>query len=259
MRFNPPPNWPPPPNGWTPPPGWNPDPTWGPAPAGWPLWVSDEPHHGVGFSSSAFGRAPAPQYYPATGPHSVSYAQTTPRVDNSFAWTLAFVPLIFILLDVVLLQAGVSPSTGLALLLPVAINTGLAAADSVRLKSLGYRVSTVLAVFILPAYLIERSRKLGGLWAIPIIWFVTFLMYLASSTLVAGLGGVELDEKLVETGIEDWARGLGASRVDVDCPSSLIIPVDGSFECSVTEPAGTYTVQVTVTNEQGYVEWVTVP
>lgn len=224
--------------------------------------MSDEPRHGVGFPSDAFGRAPAAYYSaarPATGPHFVSYAQTTPRVDNSFAWTLAFAPLIFVLLDVILLQAGVSPSTGFAWLIPLAINAGLAAADSVRLKSLGCRVSTARAVVITPAYLIERSWKLGGPWAIPIIWFVTFLMYLASSSLVAGLGGVELDENLVETAIEDWARDLGSTRVDVDCPSNLIIPVDGSFNCSVTQSAGTYTVQVTVTNEQGYIEWAPLP
>lgn len=266
MRFNPPPNWPRPPQGWSPPPGWAPDPAWGPVPAGWPLWLAENgaetaaprfSHHGP-TPGAGPGRSNGPMLTDTPEP-GVGSANAGRKVDNTFAWTLALAPLVFILLDVVLLQAGVSPTTGWALVLPLAINIALAVADSLRLKALGYRVSTVLAAVFVPAYLIDRSRKIGGFWAIPIVWFVAALMYLASSSVVANVGGIELDEGLVEAGIEDWARDNGAAQVIADCPKGLILPVGGSFECSVTELSGTYTVLVEVVNEQGYVEWSVQP
>jgi hypothetical protein len=168
---------------------------------------------------------------------------------------LALAPLVFILLEVVLLQAGLSPTTGWTLVLPLAINVALAVQTVCGSRRWVTGCRRFLRPYSLPAYLIDRSRKIGGFWAIPIVWFVAALMYLASSSAVAYAGGVELDEALVEAGIEDWARKNGAAQVAADCPSGLILPVGESFECSVTELSGAYTALVEVVNEQGYVEW----
>lgn len=266
-RFNPPPGWPAVPQGWSPPPGWQPDPAWPAAPYGWSFWV-EEPVPAQWAPAAAAVGPPSPPPAPwstAPGPvpHALLAAPHIRRVDNSAAWALASAPILLILVDIVFLQFGWSTVDVLAFAVAAAINGALAYKDQRNLEQVGVSTSAWWAVFLVPVYLLMRTRKAHQTWLVPATWTVCFIAYIGAGQLVGTLGGVELDSSLVETQIEDGYADIGQPGVEAQCPEPAIAPVGGTVTCSATYPSGaTYEVLVTVENAGGWItfeEWGKIP
>jgi Domain of unknown function (DUF4333) len=266
-RFNPPPGWPPPPVGWTPPAGWQPDPRWAPPPPGWRLWVED-PTSALPTSSSHQTSSQAASNFFShaadtpviSGPvvtraPSVGEPLAAPSVDNTFAWLLACAPISFILLDVLMLSAGLSPSGVVAFVIAVAINSWLGVLDIRRLAAVGIKVSPLLPMLVVPVYLIIRTVKAKSIWVIPVLWFVTILVYIGSANFISGTGGVQMSSDSVQTLIAASEHAAGSDVGAVSCPKNPIVPVGGTFECQGTGGAQLYNYTVTVRSADGHFSW----
>lgn len=260
MRFNVPPGWPQPPLGWAPPPGWRPDPSWPPAPPGWQFWVT-----APALTTHAVASRQQVRVDPYARPAAQSRAPQTvvgapwgapAKVDNTIAWALALVPLAFILLDVILLQNGISPLSVVSVLLAVGLSSALIVADCLNLRRQGQPAPTLWwALFAVPGYLVARRKRLGQSWILPLVWVGAALAYLAAGSTVGALGAVELDPAIVEHEVEQGYREYG-DMVAVDCPDPSIAPVGGTVQCSATYGDGTVAeVVITVENTQGWFSW----
>lgn len=191
--------------------------------------------------------APSISSPPPSGP---PLAPTGPRlIDNTFAWCLAFAPLLLILVDGVL-----GGSAGPSVIAAIAINSGLAIADSRRLKASGVDVSGWLAVFLVPVYLFIRQARARQPYTIPIIWCVCFLVSLGGAGIVANVGGVHMDGATVEQSIiEEYARS--GRTVSVDCPS-VTAEQGSTFQCVVrVNGVGSTIADVTIQNSAGDFVW----
>ena len=92
------------------------------------------------------------------------------KVDNTFAWFLAFWPLLY---AVTLL---IHP---LALLVAVVLMFVCITADVKRVRAAGGQISGWSAFLLIPVYLFQRSRRLGQNYAIPLVYCVSFLLSFA--------------------------------------------------------------------------------
>ena len=115
------------------------------------------------------------------------------KVDPTFAWSLAFAPLLIAVFPYV--ARGASELVGLAAAL--GLNIGLALADRARLAKAGIAVKVAWAIFLVPGYLIVRTIRAGSTPAIPVVWFVTFFVSLAIPA-PAHTASVTMDSHKVE-------------------------------------------------------------
>jgi hypothetical protein len=239
MRWNPPPGWPDVPGWWTPEPGWQPDPAWGPAPAGWQFWVpTDAPP------------PPAPWDLPQ---------QSGARVDDTWAWALALVPLLFIAFDAALYLSGVNDLFGIGLVAAFFVNTIFAIADERLLKRAGHDVSLLWALLLVPVYLLLRSKRLGRSQAHLAVWLASFVVYIAGSLAVErAVGIVYLDMQAIERSVGDDAAEVYGGPQEVDCPAEDTWRVGQTFRCDVVDAEGTAIWEVTVRDRDGFVTWAPV-
>lgn len=184
-----------------------------------------------------------------------------PPLDNTFAWALAIAPALGIVLDIAFRQFGLSTLGAASFLVVVALNTVLVIFDEKRLEAAGvlpagrHGLTRFLAVLLVPAYLILRRRWTGGSWVMPATWFAALILYVAAGSVIAQLGGVEIDSSLTEDGIEQWAATEASTETDVSCPHDPIVSVGGSFQCQATTDDVEETVDVTVTSTAGDITW----
>lgn len=102
------------------------------------------------------------------------------RVDDTFAWAIVATPLVTLLLVVVLGNASA------AFLVLAVVNAVLGVQDEKRVRAAGYRgVSWFWAFLLVPVYLVLRARQTGR-WAIPLMWGLCFLVYVAAMSAAAG-------------------------------------------------------------------------
>ncbi len=103
-------------------------------------------------------------------------------LDNTFAWAIVAVPLLSLLLPL----AFPTISGGMLGLAMVVLNVVFAVADDKRVQAAGYvEVGALWGLILVPVYLVLRARRVG-MWAIPLLWGVSFLVYLAVLSAVTG-------------------------------------------------------------------------
>jgi hypothetical protein len=178
-------------------------------------------------------------------------------VDNSFGWLLTFAPLLILLVDAALLLSGAVEVYGYGFWIAVAVNIVLAVLDSRLLNSRGYDVSTGLAVFLVPVYLVQRARATEQTYAMPAVWAAVFVASVAGSfALERTLGVVQLDMPTVEVAVEDWLDdALGTATAAVTCPDEDAYQVGEAFYCSVSGASAVTSMQVTVESADGSITW----
>lgn len=96
-------------------------------------------------------------------------------VNNGLVWTLAFVPLFSVFLQLLLgamLQTPASDFWWIAL----PLNIGLSLADEKQLKNAGHDTKGmgIWAVLLVPAYLFVRASRLHQNNSYAVVWLVTF-------------------------------------------------------------------------------------
>jgi GYF domain 2 len=116
-------------------------------------------------------------------------------INNGLVWTLAFMPLAYLLLNVIILKYSqtqiidwqyedpvhtkfyslfIAPLTWLV---PIAINGALCIADSKRLECAGYnsRWMKLFALLLAPVYLFARAQRLRQTPSYGFVWVGTFI------------------------------------------------------------------------------------
>jgi hypothetical protein len=194
---------------------------------------------------------PPPEYV-----ESVPESERGP-VDNSVGWLLAVAPLLILLVEAALLLGGFVEAYSWGFLVAVAVNVALAVIDTRLLRHRGYDLSTGLAVFLVPVYLIVRARRTRQTYAMPAVWVAVFVASIAGSfALQRTMGVVQLDMPQVEASIGEWIDGVvpGVSAA-VGCPPEDTYQVGESFYCVVNNAPGVSTLQVTVESADGSITW----
>ncbi len=203
-------------------------------------------------------RPPAPPLPPP--PFTETVLAPTPAatsVDNTFAWTLAFAPLISVAVTGVLATMVTSGLEVISVVVAIALNSGLAILDNRRVRASGVEISNAMAVFLVPAYLFIRQGKLQQNYAIAIIWCVSFLISLGGAGIIANTVGVQMDVDRVEQNIESEILDQTGYSVTADCPSSVAVRPGSTFQCFVKASDGSGgIVDVTVQNSAGDIVWV---
>lgn len=101
----------------------------------------------------------------------------TEAPEATYAWLIACCPLIWVLIDVTVYEAGSLAAQllgyGLSLLLPLSF----AALDARTLTRSGVPMSVLWGLFLLPGHLIVRTRRASSTWAIPVMWLVLTVLY----------------------------------------------------------------------------------
>lgn len=194
--------------------------------------------------------SPANQAYPPAGftGYPPPHAPAVPKVDPTYAWVLAFMPLLSAVLPLAF------PATDPEAILGVTVvaNSVLAIVDQKRLQGAGIHVNLAWAVFLVPVYLIMRSRAAKSTPAIPVIWFIALL----ASFIVSNVAGpVVMDSSKVQTQLQQTFHQRFGVRTTVICPNDPQVQVDSGFRCNVLAPDGLYHVMVTVTDHQGRYSW----
>ncbi len=209
--------------------------------------------------------SPWPPQPPTVPPPALTVpdAATALKIDNSFAWMLAFVPLVLVVLDLVL-ASSTTPSERLwiQIVTAVVLNSVLVFADWSRITKANpdtpveWWVSPWWGILLVPVYLFLRSSKLKQNFAIPIVWCVAFFASFAVSAFAA-MGGVgtSIDSRLLETKIESNVEQQTGATAQATCPTNPPATVGSTFTCTVTGGGGTVTATVTVTSSQGDVTW----
>lgn len=169
---------------------------------------------------------------PAVGAVAPGSATPAARVDPTYAWTLAALPLVWVPVAYWAPAVGASPGAWTGALVVSAL---LATLDQQRLAGAGRRVSVAWALLLVPVYLILRTRAARSTPAIPVVWFAAFAAsVLALSTFASA---VEVDPDELEPHIARWAREQGLRGVTVSCPSK-VVRAGQEITCNVTSRAG---------------------
>jgi hypothetical protein len=215
------------------------------AQAAWKAW--DEAKETAPASPTPARAEPPP---PATTA-SVAIAGTPPprpRVDPTYAWTIALLPLVWI--PLAYLAPAAASSWGVFGVW--AATAGLAGLDSRRLREQGVMVSAWSVLLLIPVYLILRTKRAGSTPAIPVVWFASFGASILALTTFAAV--YDFDGDYAEPQIEKWLRDQGVRNVNVDCPDTTT-RVGGEIECSVTDASGRSVTVVVTMAEDGAYSW----
>jgi hypothetical protein len=176
------------------------------------------------------------------------------HVDNSRAWLLAIAPVLSLCLDAALLFAGFPEAAIVSALIAISVNIALSVWDSRYVKSLGYDVSTGLAVFLVPIYLWQRSRKIGQGQALLAAWIAVFVLALAGSAALSSNFAV-MDMRTMESDLQAAVDEQASTMSTVSCPSKSVYAVHSTFLCDATDSSGQAHVQVTIENSDGSYTW----
>lgn len=173
-------------------------------------------------------------------------------LDNSRAWLLAVAPLLSLCISAGLLFSGFSHATLLGIAIAIGVNTLIAVWDSRFLKGHGYDVSTTLAVFLVPVYLLRRSRVLGHHQAPLATWIAVFIVAFAGDAILSSRFAT-IDMSVVEAQIREDLE-LDASA-NVVCPGKAVHAVKSTFMCEVSDSQARAMVQVKVEDSDGSLTW----
>jgi len=176
-------------------------------------------------------------------------ATTSSKVDPTYAWTVAALPLASLVL------AFMVPSAiGWAWAPTLAVSIMLCSLDRRRIEDVTGVELAPSDVLLVPLYLIDRTRKVGSTPAIPVVWFAAFgFSVLALSTFAAP---VEFTGSYVEPRIASWVRQQGGQGITVECPDAGTVRAGQVVSCSVSDQAGnSRMVDVTVESDQYTWNW----
>jgi hypothetical protein len=200
----------------------------------------------------AYGRRVIGDDYAEPSAHGDDPAAATPATStfapsdlNTYAWALVLLPLVPVAVawwaPQIYVPSGASSGewiVGLTLLVTIV----LAYLDEQRLRAAGIRVSAPWAVFLVPLYLMGRTRAARSPLAIPILWFVTFVFSVyALSTFLAvyrydgGDVGRDVAHQLQQQQAQE--QGRGGPRITVACPEIVGHP-GNTFTCSAHDSSG---------------------
>lgn len=168
------------------------------------------------------------------------------RVDPTFAWAVALVPLVALPIYYLAPTDDAVSGTAFGVWIITAV---LASADSNRLAARGVKVNAAWVLLLPLIYLIDRTKKADSTPAIPLVWVAGVGTYLA---VVASLGFVvEHDSTSVELEIASWAEEQSGSRPTVTCPE--IRGRDGdTFDCTARYGDAVVPITVTLTDDGSY-------
>lgn len=174
------------------------------------------------------------------------------RLDNNYAWALAVTPLVYLLVAAALGGFG-DAGIGLAAVAELVALIALVNADHRRLDTVGASVSSALGVFVIPIYLLVRTRRAGSTPLIPILWVAAAAAsWLAWDHIVP----MQIDTQLVSQEASSQLSNASGSRVDVTCPDSAYLRVGQSMDCHYSSADGfSGLLLVTLKNSDGYVSW----
>lgn len=113
---------------------------------------------------------------------------STNQVNNGFVWALAFAPIAYLFVEIVLVnyqinhpdndtffEAFLSPLTWL---IPVTTNAILCLVDAEQLKRAGYSSGwmTLFALLLAPVYLFVRAQRLRQIPTYGFVWIASFIV-----------------------------------------------------------------------------------
>ena len=190
------------------------------------------------------------------GSNTVSESERLQPVDNTLGWLLVIAPILIVVIDFALLASGAVEAYSYGFWIAIAFNTALAVTDSRLLNKRGYQVSSVLALFLIPFYLVQRSRATKQSYAMPAAWVALFIVSIAGSALVERtLGVLEMDMDFVEASIKSDVDRTFQTSATVTCPPETNYQVGEVFYCDVEDGTGSLQMEVTVENSNGDVTW----
>lgn len=187
------------------------------------------------------------------------------QIDNTFAWALAFAPIMLILLELVLASATTTPPETriwIQIIVAVALNSALVFADWNRIRKANpempaeWWVSPWWGVLLVPVYLFLRSSKLKHNFAIPVVWCVCFAASIGVSAIAATAGvGTSIDSTSLESQIESNVLQQTGISAQATCPTNPPSTSGSTFVCTISAQGQAFNVDVTVTSGQGEVTW----
>lgn len=188
------------------------------------------------------------------------------QIDNTFAWALAFAPILLILLELVLASSTTTPPetrVWIQIVVAVALNSVLVFADWNRIRKANpdmpaeWWVSPWWGVLLVPVYLFLRCSKLKQSFAIPVVWCVCFVASIAVSAVAAsaGVGTTStIDSASLEKDIESYVLQQTGVSAQVTCPLNPPATVGSAFVCTASAGGQSIAFDVTVTGP-GEVTW----
>jgi hypothetical protein len=113
------------------------------------------------------------------GPAAPPPPLTGESVNNAIVWTVAFVPILAVLLEDILARTMQSPRSNFWWV-PVVLNIALCLADERNLKNAGHDTKgmTIWAVLLVPVYLFVRASRLKQNNGYALVWLATFFISL---------------------------------------------------------------------------------
>lgn len=188
----------------------------------------------------------------SSGEATTATVDPTRVVDPTYAWTLAVAPLIYALLPFAFPEITAATALGVA----VIANSVLALLDVNRVNKAGADVNVLWALFLVPVYLVLRTKKVGSTPAVPIVWVGAFLTSLVVANATAVPGSVEFNQVSLETQLEDQIEAQYGERPQVDCPDGMTMATVGDpFPCAGEAQDGYFSVYVTITDGDGAYSW----
>lgn len=199
--------------------------------------------------------APPPPGAYGSGQPPAPWAAAPAKPDPTFAWTLAFAPLLIAFVPLVI--PNLSDYDGV--MAAIALNVVLWLFDRNRLAKAGININSAW-VLLVPGYLIVRTIRAHSTPAIPVVWFVTFFASFAVPVLIpAAAGPVTMDSIKLEHQLSRSIRQQTGTPATVTCLSNPRVPVNGTFTCTARDSTGSAHVIVTVTDSDGRYRWQLAP
>ncbi|HET7690501.1 MAG TPA: hypothetical protein VFK41_08990 [Nocardioidaceae bacterium] len=176
-------------------------------------------------------------------------------LDHTFAWMLAIVPLVWLTFAWAWLAtfpdadnaAAYTAASVASFIATVAFVTG----DERRAKKAGVRLSSAAGVFLLPLYLVQRTKRAGSTPLIPFVWLLAVLVAIGASVSLIPQR-VSVNMPFVETQIARDASTQLGGKVSVDCPELVTVNVGEELSCTATVGAFSRLLTLKFDAEGGY-------
>jgi hypothetical protein len=176
-------------------------------------------------------------------------------VDNSPAWLLVAMPFLILGVTIALLSGGVAVDGSAATLVGALAIGAVATWDSRMLRARGYQVSGALAFFLVPFYLIQRTKVTRQTYVLPVVWVVVFVGYLMAAQSASNhYGPFQLDMPRLEQSIKQQVDLAASTSSSVSCPSDSTYVLGATFDCTASDGTGQLTERVTV-HAKAFVTW----
>lgn len=170
------------------------------------------------------------------------------RDETAFAWTLAVLPVAWIVLYITAPKAAISPWAWGGL---IALSLLLSTLDARGVRARGHDEIGTAAGWGIPFYLIERTKKVGSSAFIPIIWFAgvggAILTYFVAP------GVYDIDGAALSSQIQGQFQHQTSTTATVHCPNAHHVTKGDTLTCTVEGAAELGTeIQVSFNGDGSY-------